>query len=172
MTRKQQLRHSEARQCEHMQSQPAMSFHSGVTTYWLRSGAIPDCAWSGQKSGEEEWKLASKELWCAKKDDTEKKLKKNTLGDSGLPKGESSCEFSLSEDVLWRCCANFRLSASAMRAAGSLSTAAPPLLRLLLTGVPPGDLKMRNELQLLHIFHRKKSAASYLPLYGTQFDLI
>lgn len=65
---------------------------------------------------------------------------KLTLGVSGLPNGDTSSEFSLSEELLWRCWANFLFSASAIRAAGSLSSAAPPLLRLLLTGVPPGDL--------------------------------
>lgn len=69
---------------------------------------------------------------------------KQTLGVSGLPNGESSREFSLSEELLWRCWANFLLSASAIRAAGSLSNAAPPLLRLLLTGVPPGDLQRKE----------------------------
>lgn len=67
---------------------------------------------------------------------------KQTLGDSGLPKGESSREFSLSEEVLWRRWVNFFFSASAIRAAGSLSNAVPPLLRLL-TGLPPGDLQNR-----------------------------
>lgn len=38
---------------------------------------------------------------------------------------------------------NFFFSASAIRAAGSLSNAAPPLPRLLLAGVPPGDLENR-----------------------------
>ena len=65
-----------------------------------------------------------------------------TRGDSGLPKGELSIEFSLSEEVLWRWWANFLLSASAMREAGSLGTARllPPLRRGF-TGLPPGDLR-------------------------------
>lgn len=70
--------------------------------------------------------------------------RKQTLGVSGLPKGDSSSEFSLSEELLWRCWANFLFSASAIRAAGSLRDAAPPLLRLLVTGVPPGDLKKKR----------------------------
>lgn len=61
------------------------------------------------------------------------------MGVSGLPNGDSSTEFSLSEE-LCRCWANFRFSASAIRAAGSPSDAEGPLLRLL-TGVPPGDLR-------------------------------
>lgn len=69
---------------------------------------------------------------------------KQTLGVSGLPNGESSSEFSLSEELLWRCWANFLFSASAIRAAGSFSNAAPPLLRLFLTGVPPGDLQRKE----------------------------
>jgi len=68
------------------------------------------------------------------------------FGVSGLPNGESSSEFSLSEELLWRCWANFLFSASAIRAAGSLSNAAPPLLRLLLIGVPPGDLSTERNL--------------------------
>lgn len=72
-----------------------------------------------------------------------------TLGVSGLPNGDSSSEFSLSEEMLWRLLANFLFSASAMRAAGSLREAGAPLLRLLLTGVPPGDLH-RNIRQVLH----------------------
>lgn len=69
---------------------------------------------------------------------------KLTLGISGLPNGESSSEFSLSAELLWRCWANFLFSASAIRAAGSPSNAAPPLLRLLLIGVPPGDLQRKE----------------------------
>lgn len=66
---------------------------------------------------------------------------KQTCGASGLLNGDCSSEFSLSDESSWRCWANFLLSASAIRAAGSLSAAGPPLLRLLLTGVPPGDLQ-------------------------------
>lgn len=69
---------------------------------------------------------------------------RGTLGISGLPNGESSSEFSLSAELLWRCWANFLFSASAIRAAGSPSNAAPPLLRLLLIGVPPGDLQRKE----------------------------
>lgn len=72
--------------------------------------------------------------------------RKHTFGTSGLPNGERSSEFSLSEELLWRCLANFLFNASAMRAAGSLSNAAPPLLRLLPTGVPPGDLESKRNI--------------------------
>ena len=65
-----------------------------------------------------------------------------TRGESGLPKGERSIEFSLSEELLWRWWANFFLSASAMREAGSLGGARPvPPLRRGFTGLPPGDLR-------------------------------
>lgn len=66
---------------------------------------------------------------------------KQTFGVSGLPNGDKSSEFSLSDELLRRFWANFLFNASAMRAAGSPRDAEMPVLRLLLTGVPPGDLK-------------------------------
>jgi len=70
-----------------------------------------------------------------------------TRGLSGLPNGESSTEFSLSEELLlWRC-ANFLRSASAMRAAGSSAEggALPPLRRPFTRGLPPGDLRRGSD---------------------------
>lgn len=71
------------------------------------------------------------------------------MGVSGLPNGDRLSEFSLSNELLWRCWANFLFSASAIRAAGSLRDAGTPLLHFLLTGVPPGDLQRKGK-----VFHQ------------------